>query len=60
VEEKAVDTTQNSEAVSDTVDKSSKKPRTRSASATVRGRKAAKEKSSGPRPSQRGFKWPTE
>jgi hypothetical protein len=44
----------------DTTDKSSKKARTRSASATVRSRKAgtAKEKSKGPRPSQRGFKWP--
>ncbi len=64
-EEKAVDETQKGEvdeAVSDAADKPSKKARTHSASATVRGRKAgaAKEKTRGikPKPSQRGFKWP--
>jgi hypothetical protein len=38
-----------------------RKPRTRSASATVRGKKAAstKESKGGLRPSQRGYKWPT-
>ena len=61
VEDEEVDEAPKSEAASDAAGKPSKKTRARSASATVRGRKAgaAKEKKSGPRPSQRGFKWPT-
>jgi hypothetical protein len=48
----------------DTEGKPSKKPRTRSASATVRSRKTGDTKEKvrgvkGPRPSQRGYKWPT-
>jgi hypothetical protein len=66
-ENKEVDEAQSVEvdgATPDTEDKPSKKPRARSASATVRSRKTgeAKEKTrgpKGPRPSQRGFKWPT-
>ena len=37
-----------------------KKPRTRTASATAEGKKATvkKPRSTGPKPSQRGYKWP--
>ena len=47
----------------ETEEKPSKKPRTRSASATVRNRKTGDTKEKvrgvkGPRPSQRGYKWP--
>ena len=66
-EEKVVNGTPDDQVdgvVSDTADKPAKKPRARSASATVRSRKAAtapKEKTRGvkPKPSQRGFQWPT-
>ena len=63
-ENKEVDEAHNVEVDATAEDKPSKKSRTRSASATVRGRKTGETKEKtrgpkGPKPSQRGFKWPT-
>ena len=50
------------EVATGTEGKAARKPRTRVASAIARSKKAAtaKPRSTGPRPSQRGFKWPSE
>ncbi|HEY5005801.1 MAG TPA: hypothetical protein VII61_21755, partial [Ktedonobacteraceae bacterium] len=58
------DATTSDATVPETEDKPSKKSRTRSASATVRNRKTGDTKEKvrgvkGPRPSQRGYQWPT-
>ena len=64
--EQAIETLEDAEPQKKGRTKARSKPRTRTASAVARGRKSGgkrevdkKPRSAGPKPSQRGFKWPT-